>query len=593
MMRPRLNEFVQVSVRGGVSRGRVTAVREGERYDIQHQDGSRSVAVPASAISALGRGEPRKPQTDLESASVWDEPFRLAPGDRVDVRPTHATRDESLSGAVERCRADGTYDVALDSGPGHVFGVSRDRLHAHERSRGEGRGSAARRRAEKEREEPPYGVGSRVEGRFHGMGKAVAGTITRVNAEGEFTVDFDDGRVEDHVRKSALRDLTERKHKHKMIKQAHAALGTARAPALGERVRVAYNSLESYPATVTRCHAPTQQAAARTAARVSMLTDARSDAEASRRIATQPVVFDVRYEDGTEEAGITRARIRLTKRAHGEVAAFDEYDDAFAANEPIPIGARVKCLARSAGCRHWFEGEISARAGDAYQVRFSDHQRDYGVPRTHLRLYEEPADDDDGEGSVLDDALDSPARDASDATSQDSPGRRAEVSIAAERIERLRAHLAEKSRGGTAARRGRGGGARAGATEPTSARHAKLRPSRRGELSFGDVGAMKWPLDPRPGAARAPTWRGVQVTRCHLNGACSPAARAVSRAVCHADARRAASVPLRPRASRIPISSRLPRRRAVPRGRRRRAQSRSLAHRARDGPPRSLDPRHR
>ena len=42
MMRPRLNEFVQVSVRGGVSRGRVTAVREGERYDIQHQDGSRS-----------------------------------------------------------------------------------------------------------------------------------------------------------------------------------------------------------------------------------------------------------------------------------------------------------------------------------------------------------------------------------------------------------------------------------------------------------------------------------------------------------------------------------------------------------------------
>ena len=188
------------------------AVREGERYDIQHQDGSRSVAVPASAISALGRGEPRKPRTDLESASVWDEPFRLAPGDRVDVRPTHATRDESLSGAVERCRADGTYDVALDSGPGHVFGVSRDRLHAHERSRGEGRGSAARRRAEKEREEPPYGVGSRVEGRFHGMGKAVAGTITRVNAEGEFTVDFDDGRVEDHVRKSALRDLTERKH---------------------------------------------------------------------------------------------------------------------------------------------------------------------------------------------------------------------------------------------------------------------------------------------------------------------------------------------------------------------------------------------
>ena len=30
------------------------SAREGERYDIQHQDGSRSVAVPASAISALG-----------------------------------------------------------------------------------------------------------------------------------------------------------------------------------------------------------------------------------------------------------------------------------------------------------------------------------------------------------------------------------------------------------------------------------------------------------------------------------------------------------------------------------------------------------
>ena len=57
------------------------------------------------------------------------------------------------------------------------------------------------------------------------------------------------------------------------------------------------------------------------------------------------------------------------------------YQKTLAALEPIPIGARVKCLARSAGCRHWFEGEISARAGDAYQLRVSDHQR---VPQPRL-----------------------------------------------------------------------------------------------------------------------------------------------------------------------------------------------------------------
>ena len=391
------------------------------------------------------------------------------------------------------------------------------------------------------------------------MGKAVAGTITRVNAEGEFTVDFDDGRVEDHVRKSALRDLTERKQKHKMIKQARAALGT-RARARGRRERArGDNSFESYPATVTRCHAPTQQAAARTAARVSMLTDARSDGEASRRIAAQPVVFDVRYEDGTQEAGITRARIRLTKRAHGEVAAFDEYDDDVRGERADSDRSARPAVPRAgarAPCQHWFEGEISGTRGDTYQVRFSDHQRDYGVPRAPAIVR--------GAGRrrrrrgfrVERERWTRPHRDASDATSKT---RRAAGPTCPSRPSESSGFVLiwpRRAEAGRRLSRGRGGGARPGATEPTSARHAKLRPSRRGELSFGDVGAMKWPLDPRPGAARAPTWRGVQVTRCHLNGACArPHPRAVSRAVCHADERRAGSVPP-PRFS-IPISSRL------------------------------------
>jgi Ca2+-binding EF-hand superfamily protein len=182
---------VEAKFKGGSKwfKGEITRVRSGGSYDIRYEDGDEEQRVPKEKIRILGGKK--------EDKAARPEHDELHVGARVEAR--YKGGSKWFKGKITRDRKDGTYDVEYDDGDSekNVKGESIRLLE--EATEG---AEAARKRASSQ--DTVLQVGMAVRARFKAGSRWFAGKVTEVHKDGTYTVKYEDGDVEDHVKRELI-----------------------------------------------------------------------------------------------------------------------------------------------------------------------------------------------------------------------------------------------------------------------------------------------------------------------------------------------------------------------------------------------------
>ncbi|OWZ06258.1 hypothetical protein PHMEG_00021513 [Phytophthora megakarya] len=188
--------------------GVISRCRLNGTYDIDYDDGEKETGVAPELIRLLGK----KGGGDSD-----DDPRqkKFKEGDKVEAQ--YKGKSKFYPGVISRCRLNGTYDIDYDDGEKETgvapelmrlirtASFSRDASSKDSfSSRSEAKGESKLVVADSIQ---VYRVGTRVEALYMGKDKYFKGTISRVNADGTYAIEYDDGDKENRVASSSIRPL--------------------------------------------------------------------------------------------------------------------------------------------------------------------------------------------------------------------------------------------------------------------------------------------------------------------------------------------------------------------------------------------------
>jgi len=196
---------VEAKFKGGSKyfKGTVTRVNRNGSYAIDYDDGDKEKFVRAKDVKKLA-GSPR---ASRKGSDTEDEPG-LSKGDRVEAR--YKGGSKYYKGRISRVNRDGTYDIKYDDGDAE-FMVRKSSIKSLERARSSRSPSKSRNRRgdpESMSDDSSSGqhkVGDKVEARFKGGAKYYKGKIARVNSDGTYAINYDDGDREPRVKASMIK----------------------------------------------------------------------------------------------------------------------------------------------------------------------------------------------------------------------------------------------------------------------------------------------------------------------------------------------------------------------------------------------------
>jgi DUF971 family protein len=163
---------------------RVMTVNPDGTYDIDYDNGERASNVDGSNVRAVCQKVVARGRADSES-------LYLQEGDKVEGN--YRGKGRWYPGRITRVHADGTYNLDYDDGEKETR-LDADRVRAV----GDGGGKTSVRA-------PRLQEGDRVEGNYRGKGRWYPGRISRVNVDGSFNVDYDDGEKETRLDANLVR----------------------------------------------------------------------------------------------------------------------------------------------------------------------------------------------------------------------------------------------------------------------------------------------------------------------------------------------------------------------------------------------------
>ncbi|CAN0123526.1 unnamed protein product, partial [Scytosiphon promiscuus] len=172
------------------------------RYDEYGGDGKADRRSGGSAWGRLKANSPRaggahEARRDQETRGESGGGF-IAKGDKVEAR-YRGKGTKFYKGKISRVNSDDTFDIAYDDGEKeiaiaaeHVRSLEPQSSAGNDRDRGRGKAAALLE-------------GDRVEADFRGRGRYYPGRIARVNLDGTFNIDYDDGEKERGVTDDLVR----------------------------------------------------------------------------------------------------------------------------------------------------------------------------------------------------------------------------------------------------------------------------------------------------------------------------------------------------------------------------------------------------
>ncbi|CAN0547726.1 unnamed protein product, partial [Ectocarpus sp. 8 AP-2014] len=167
-------------------KGKISRVNSDGTFDISYDDGEKEIGIAAEHVRSLKPVE----------AATGERGSGMARGDKVEVR-YRGKGTKFYKGKISRVNSDDTMDIAYDDGEKEI-GIAVEHVRSLDRPTSAG-GRGPGRRA------PTLTEGDKVEANFRGRGRFYPGRISRVNLDGTFNIDYDDGEKERGVTDDLIR----------------------------------------------------------------------------------------------------------------------------------------------------------------------------------------------------------------------------------------------------------------------------------------------------------------------------------------------------------------------------------------------------
>jgi len=257
---------------------------------------------------------------------------KLLVGAKVEAK--YKGKEKLYIGTISRARLNGTYDINYDDGESEI-GVARGLIFPLASSGTNRSPSRSSARIEE---------GSKVEGNYRQKGKWYTGKVTRDRRDGTFDIDYDDGESETRVDEALIR----------LIGGSSSLSGSTKDITVelveGTSVEAFYKGKKWYPGKISRV----------------------------RLNGT----FDINYDDGEKEIGMTRANVRAVV-SRGLSPRADR--DRPAMSSRIEEGSKVEGNYRGKG--KWYTGKVVRdRRDGTFDVAYDDGESETRVEEALLRL---------------------------------------------------------------------------------------------------------------------------------------------------------------------------------------------------------------
>jgi PUB domain/Agenet domain len=341
-------------------------------YDINYDDGERELSVDAELIRSLetavrsspNRGTARTDSIDDNTNNIGSsaKAVDFIAGDKIEAR--YKGRERYYSGTVRRANRDGTYDIDYDDGEKELS-VAAKLIRLTDSV------TKSRPTVADSSKKPIIEVleGDAVEARYRGRERWYAGIVRRVNRDGTYDINYDDGERELGVAAALVRAKDDVKRRHDSIDDssrgttiartaaaAAAAAAAAYKPREGDRVEARYKGRTRYYSGVIR---------------------------RAHRDGTS----DIDYDDGEKELSVDAELVRLLDRnsSSGITSATAAVNKAAYASVQLHEGDKIE--ARYKGRERWFAGTIRRVNRDgSYDINYDDGERELGVAAELVRL---------------------------------------------------------------------------------------------------------------------------------------------------------------------------------------------------------------
>ncbi|CAN0452791.1 unnamed protein product, partial [Discosporangium mesarthrocarpum] len=326
-------------------KGKISRVNSDHTFDVDYDDGEKERGLAEKHLKLLGtvddgrlgnngtgeymeggKGRSRHPPEHDERGSRGGA--RLCEGDKIEAR--YRGKGEYYKGKISRVNSDDTFDIDYDDGE-KERGLAEEHIKPLESGRSDRlpRGAGGKLRE-----------GDKVEARYRGRGKYYTGRISRVNSDGTFDINYDDGEnerglAEEHIkpRESASAGRSPRINDQKLRE--------------GDKVEARYKGRgKYYKGNITRVN---------------------SDG-----------TFDIHYDDGERERGLAEEYIKsLESGSSGQLLQ----------NNVGKLREGDKVEARYKGRGKYYKGKISRVNSDGtFDINYDDGERKRGLAEYHIKL---------------------------------------------------------------------------------------------------------------------------------------------------------------------------------------------------------------
>ena len=342
----KVGELVEAKFRGKGSRwykGKISRARQNGTFDVDYNDGDRDLGLQVEAI--------RHAEKSLDGPQMT-----LTVGAKIEAR--YRQRSKYEPGQISRVNNNGKYDVEYENGS-----IEKDvplemiRVKAIESSgniddlvRDFGTENMSQNNPMSLRE------GDKVEAKFRGKGKRwYKGVVSFVRKNGTYDINYDDGDHDTGLAASAIRKTESQTSDN----CASEAVEKRVILEVGAKVEACYKGKgKFYPGIISR--------------------------------ARLNGTFDIAYDDGDKEVGVSRDLIRPHREENTD-AVRSKTDDPITLNEEsaikdiLKVGSRVE--ARYRGKSRYYPGSISKiRLNGTYDIDYNDGEKELSVPRELIRL---------------------------------------------------------------------------------------------------------------------------------------------------------------------------------------------------------------
>ena len=392
-----LEDKVEVNFggRGKWYKGKISHVHSNGTFDVLYDDGDKERGVKAENIRALDGGD----KNDSSSSSSDSDEAAYNVGDEIEGN--YAGKGKWYKGKIKAVNGNGTFDLLYDDGDTErgvtasnvrlVGGAAKSGKKAKKKKKKKKGGnssssSSSSSSSEGGDAETAYSEGDEIEGNYAGKGKWYKGKIKAVNGNGTFDLLYDDGDTERGVTASNVRLVggaaksgKKAKKKKKKKKGGNSSSSSSSSSNSDEAAYSEGDEIEGNYAGKGKWY------------------------KGKIKAVNGNGTFDLLYDDGDTERGVTASNVRLVggaaksgkkakkkkkkKKGGNSSSSSSSSSSSEGGDAETAYSEGDEIEGNYAGKGKWYKGKIKAVNGNGtFDLLYDDGDTERGVTASNVRL---------------------------------------------------------------------------------------------------------------------------------------------------------------------------------------------------------------